>query len=88
MSEFVGEEIEVRFDKRPGPPSTFTWRSTTYRIAEIEALHTRIDSQKRWWRRRHRDYYVVRAESGEVFRLYFNRGPGRKYWVLQTILDD
>lgn len=86
MGEFIGDQIAVRCEAG-GRPVSFTWGGAEYKIAEIEAMRRLIDHRKPWYRRRHRDNYVVRTESGEAFRLYFNRGPGRKYWVLQERLE-
>ncbi len=83
-SEFIGEKIEVYCAKKPYPPTSFVWRGTEYRIKKIEAMKRKLDFQKSWWRRRHRDYYWVRTDTGELFELYFHRGPGRKYWVLYS----
>ena len=87
MGEFIGDEIEVRFATKGGAPSSFVWRKAEHRITEIEAMRRVLDFRKPWWRRRHRDYYVVRTDAGEAFRLYFHRGPGRSYWVLYARLD-
>lgn len=81
-SRFIDEEIEVRFERKPGPPSLFLWRGREYKIEVILEMHRRLDFQRSWWRRRHRDYYIVKVDTGQVFELYFHRGPGRKHWVL------
>ena len=88
MPEFTGDEIKVRFAKKPGPPTSFVWRGDEHIIVEIEAAHQKLDFKKPWYRRRHRDNYVVRTEAGDVFRMYFHRGYGRRYWVLCEQLDD
>ena len=87
MAEFIGDEIEVHFAKKPGEPTSFTWGGEEYKIAKIFAKRRVLDSKKQWWRRRHRDYYVVQTEGAETFRIYFNRGPGRKYWVQYERLE-
>ena len=88
MAEFIGEEIEVHFVKKPGPPTSFIWRGKEHRIAKIHASRRVLDFKKPWWRRRHRDHYVIETEQGQTFRLYFHRGPGRRYWVLYERLED
>ena len=87
MSDFIDEEVIVNFAKRPGPPTSFTWRGVEHRIAEVLQHRLALDFDRRWWQRKHRDYYVVRTETGEVFQLYFHRGPGQRYWVLHKRLD-
>lgn len=79
---FIAEEVEVRFAEKPGPPSSFIWKSTEYKIMEILSARRQIDRRRAWWRRRHRDYYLVRTDTGQIFELYFHRGYGRRYWVL------
>jgi len=86
-AKFVGEEIEVP-EKRPGAPASFVWRGKEYKVAKVESSQRVLDFQKSWWRRRHRDYYVVRAENGQVFKIYRHRGPGRRYWVLFEIIEE
>ena len=80
--QFIAEEVEVHFKGKPGPPSSFTWRGEEYKITEVLSARQKLDFKRAWWRRRHRDYYLVRTEVGRVFELYFHRGPGRRYWVL------
>jgi len=86
MAEFIGDEISVRFSKKPGPPTSFVWCKTEYGIAEVKGIRRVLDFRRPWWRRRHRDYYVVRTDTGETFEMYFHRGPGRRYWVLSRRL--
>jgi hypothetical protein len=79
---FISEEVEVRFATRPGPPSAFVWQGKEYKIVEVLSARQELDFKRAWWRRRHRDHYLVRTEDGRTFELYFHRGPGRRYWVL------
>jgi len=88
MADFYSEGIEVHFDreplmeKKPGLPSAFTWRGREYEIVEVERQYRRLDFKRAWWRRRHRHYYRVKTDMGQVFEIYFHRGPGKRYWVL------
>jgi hypothetical protein len=81
-SRFIAEEVEVRFTDKPGPPVSFIWRGQEYRITEILGARQQLDFKRAWWRRRHRDYYLVKTDDKRIFELYFHRGPGRRYWVL------
>jgi len=85
-AKFVGEEVEVRFEKRPGPPSVVVWRGVEYKVVSVESAQTFLDFQKSWWRRRHRDSYTVKTDSGQTMRLYFYHSRGRQSWVLHEIL--
>jgi hypothetical protein len=83
--KMIAEEIEVEFARKPGPPTSFTWRDKIYPIKRV--LHTWVDTKfgtmekGRWWQRRHRTYYHVLTEAGEEFEFYQDRG--KKYvWIL------
>lgn len=82
MPEFIDDEIAVQFVKKPGHPASFIWRGAEYKIAEIKDVRRVLDFREAWWQRRHRDYYMVKTDTGEAFEIYFHRGPGRRYWVL------
>ncbi len=100
---FIDDEIEVHFAKKPGPPTSFIWRGVEYRITEIKSVKRMLDFQRDWWRRRHRDYYLVKAcprhslgqgsgdksgkDAEETFEIYFHRGYGRRHWVLYKRLE-
>lgn len=86
MTEFIAEEIEVRFAKKPGPPTSFVWRGKEYEIVKILRRWRKLDLQPNWWQRRHRDFYIVRTDTGETLELYFHRGFGRRLWVLSKKL--
>lgn len=80
--QFIGAEVEVRFQEKPGPPTSFLWEGREYHIAQILEFRRTLDFRSVWWRRRHRDWCKVRTKDGRVFELYFHRGPGRPHWVL------
>ncbi len=82
---FIGEEIEVLFEEKPGPPTAVIWRGNRYAVQEVLSMERRLDFSRPWWRRRHRDIYRVRMADGAIFELHFHRGPGRRYWVLYTV---
>jgi hypothetical protein len=88
MPEFIDEEIEVSFERKPGPPAAFTWRGVEHRIVEIEQQWQAIDRRREWWQRRHRDRYIVRTAAGERYEIYYHRGYGRRYWMLFRRLDE
>ena len=88
LTEFIDEEIEVSISQKPGPPTSFVWRENEYKITEIRQMRRVLDFKAAWWRRRHRDYYVVKTDAGEAFEIYFHRGFGRRYWVLLRRLEE
>lgn len=86
MGKFIGAAIEVEFERKPGPPASFIWRDRKYVVQEVIDHQLRLDFGRRWWQRKHRDYYKVRTTEGGLFEIYFNRGPGKRYWVLSKEL--
>lgn len=88
-SRFIDEEIEVRFEHKPGLPSSFLWYGQEYKIEAVLEMRRKLDFKRPWWRRCHRDHYTVRVHTGQIFELYFHRGPGRRHWVLfKELLDE
>jgi hypothetical protein len=80
-------------EKKPGCPDRFVWRGQTYRITEMLGewhdyrrrgrmahnmgeAHLAAASRRGSWGVG-RDYYRVRADSGQVFDLYYDRAPKR-----------
>jgi hypothetical protein len=68
---------EVRFAQEPGPPTSFTWHGQEYEIVEVEKAYRRLDFKRPWWQRRHRDYYQVRTDTGQVFESRRKKTLGR-----------
>lgn len=83
--KFIGEKISVEVADLERP-TAFTWRGQTYQIKEIEASSRRLDLKSTWYRRKHRDYFIVIVGSGQRFELYRHRVPGKPYWVLSREL--
>jgi hypothetical protein len=79
--KFIGERVAVKMADLERPVQ-FTWRGQTYAIARIEASSRRLDFRSAWYRRRHRDYFIVTVATGQRFELYRHRVPGKPYWVL------
>ncbi|MFX1490874.1 MAG: DUF6504 family protein [Promethearchaeota archaeon] len=86
QGKFIGERITVDVIDLETPTS-FTWRTKQYKIVKIEASNRRLDLRSTWYRRKHRDYFIVQVESGERFELYRHRVPGKPYWVLTRQLS-
>lgn len=94
VATFIDEKVAVTCGGEVKSPKSFVWRDRTYTITEL--LHTWPDwgfakgaKQRNWRSRRHRNYYRVRTDSGEVFELYLDRGVklGREVWYLYQRLD-
>jgi len=91
--QFFGQEIKVTVSGEVKVPASFRLGEREYVISEIIAdwaNHGFGQSplrRKRWWQRRHRNYYRVKTTEGEVFEIYYDRGthlehPERKKWFL------
>jgi hypothetical protein len=94
---FINEEVEVFFEqppaleKKPGPPSGFTWRGEQFLIVEI--LNEWHDYERRGRMARNmqpkhasaaarrgswgvgQDYYRVRTQDERLFDIYYDRAP-------------
>jgi hypothetical protein len=91
VTEFIGEPIEIKFERTPWHPTAFVWRDREHAIARVLdawfdfGWGTLKPRPKRWWQRRHRTYYRVETEAGEVFEIYHDRA--RREWTLYRRLE-
>lgn len=90
MPEFISEEIEVNREEKTRNPVSFVWRGRERKIKEIIAFWPDFSypksgaKRKRWWQRKHRNFYRILTEEEEVFEIYFDRGSKREVWILYT----
>ena len=91
--QFIGQDIEVTVSGEVKTPVSFKLGKREYIISEIidywpdygfGRIHT---GRKRWWQRRHRNYYHVKTTEGEIYEIYYDRGinlknPEHKKWFL------
>lgn len=88
MTKFIDEKIEVRYDKKKCIPISFTWKEKEYIIKEIIRMcqdwgfPSSAPSRKNWRMRRHRNYYLVRTESDEIYEIYLDRSEKKRTWIL------
>ncbi len=78
-------------EKKPGCPDAFIWQERTYRIVELlsewhdyrrrgrmsrnmRPEHAAVAAQRGSWGVG-QDYFRVRADSGQIFDIYFDRAP-------------
>ncbi len=93
MPEFYSEKIEVIRDEKTKSPVSFVWKNGEYKIKEVIAGWPDYSFSKsgaktrRWWQRRHRNYYRVLTDKEEVFEIYFDRASKEKEWILYAKLD-
>ena len=88
--ELYADRIEVELEEEARPlasPNAFTWRGQRYGVVRV--LRAWQDAgfadggqrRHRWWERRHRNYFRVQTESGEIWDLYLDRGGGRQWYL-------
>jgi len=85
--KFIGEKIEVVTSPDEPLPLGFTWREKEYSITEIvrkwqDHGFSNAAPVRNWRTRRHRNVYIVIADSGEQFEIYLDRGSGRRQWYI------
>ena len=97
VPQFFGREIEVSVSGEVEVPASFRLDDREYVIVEIVEAWPAYGfglsplRRKRWWQRRHRNYYRVKTTQGEVFEIYYDRGtslknPERRKWFLHRQL--
>ena len=86
--KFIGEPIEVATQGETHAPLCFTWKDKQYHIERV--LLSWFDwnfpagaKRRDWKSRRHRRYYRVATETGEVFEIYRDRRTSERTgdWV-------
>ena len=90
--EFISAEIEVDRNETNGNPVSFRWNNKRSSVKEIIAawqdwgFSGGAPKKKTWRMRRHRNYFRVETDSGEVFEIYHDRGikPGETKWILSV----
>jgi len=91
--QFFSREIEVTVSDGLRAPVSFRLDEQEYVISEIleawsdHGFGLSPSRRRRWWQRRHRNYYRVKTTQGEVFEIYYDRGTNleqakRQKWFL------
>lgn len=90
---FYCEPIQVETSDKLWWPAAFSWRGRRYLVSEViqdwqDWGFGGSDIRKKTWRsRHHRNYFLVKTDSGEVFKIYYDRGTksdSRREWILLT----
>ncbi|MBE0431384.1 MAG: hypothetical protein IBX67_06125 [Dehalococcoidia bacterium] len=91
--EFYCEPIVVETGDELSWPSAFSWRGKRYLVTEVienwqDWGFGGSELRKKGWRlRHHRNYFLVKTDSSEVFKIYYDRGTkigSRREWILLT----
>ena len=95
--KFIGKDIEVTTGGDIKVPVSFRLDDCQYIIDDIleqwpdYGYGKQPPKRKRWYHRRHRNYYKVKTTEGNVFEIYYDRGtnlkhPELKKWFLSRQL--
>jgi hypothetical protein len=94
VETFICERITVSCEGAPAQPVSFVWRKKEYRVAAVKGSwhdwgFARSAPSKDWRSRRHRTYFRVQTEEGEVFEIYLDRANrGNPTWILHKRVGD
>ena len=91
--EFYSEPIQVETDAQTRLPKSFRWRGKSYVISAVEkewqdwGFGATEPRRKNWRLRHHRNYFLVKTDDNQVFKIYYDRGTkltAPKTWILLT----
>ncbi|MBD3299311.1 MAG: hypothetical protein GF341_11690 [candidate division Zixibacteria bacterium] len=94
MPRFIGEKITVETTGTVKQPVRFTWRDTDYEIVEIiqnwqDWGFSSAAPSRNWMTRRHRNYFRVCTNTGDIFEIYLDRSKAPDSgWYLYQQLDE
>ncbi|NLI98599.1 hypothetical protein GX441_08080 [bacterium] len=86
--KFVGEKIKVETMEDEPVPVSFIWAKKSFCVTEIikswqdHSFSEASPKRRTWLMRRHRNVFLVKTSSDEVFEIYLDRGAGRRDWYL------
>jgi hypothetical protein len=93
MPQFHSEKIAVVRDDKTKNPVYFVCENKQYKVKEVIAYWPDYSypksgaKTKKWWQRRHRNYYRVLTEEDQVFEIYLDRGSKEEEWILYAQLE-
>lgn len=85
---FICEKIEVIYDQENFTIKSFTWKGKEYKIIEILStwqdwkFPSSLAGKHTWLQRWHRNYFVIKTDTNEVFEIYLDRKGGKREWIL------
>lgn len=86
--EFICERIKVNYNPQGFGIESFIWRGKEYIIKEIISswqdwkFSNALSGKRTWLQRHHRNYFVVKTDTNEVFELYLDRKGNKRDWIL------
>lgn len=90
-TRLISERIKVELEDTPQglrQPVAFLWRGKRFVIKRILSALLDVgfgagEITRTWYRRRHRNYFRVETEEGEIFEIYLDRSGSRRDWILK-----
>jgi hypothetical protein len=93
---FLAREIKVTSAEGVKTPVAFMLDGREYKVVEVmewwqDAGYGNSETNKNWRTRHHRSYYRVKADDGNVYEMYFDRGTNlrhpeyRKWYLTQKL---
>jgi hypothetical protein len=81
---FIARGIKVTSAEGVKTPVAFTLDGREYKVVEVtewwqDAGYGNSETNKNWRTRHHRSYYRVKADDGETYEMYFDRGTSLKH---------
>ncbi len=88
LMEFICEKIKVTYDREDFLIKGFIWRDKEYKIIEIIStwqdwkFSSSLSSKRTWLQRHHRNYFIVKTDTAEIFQIYLDRKGNKREWIL------
>lgn len=95
-TKLISERIEVETAAPAGglqEPVAFTWRGHRFAVrrivnAWVDTGFGRGEVTRTWYNRRHRNYFRVEADDGQIYEFYLDRSGKRREWFLARRVSD
>jgi hypothetical protein len=93
---YFARQIEVTTGGEVKAPESFMLDGREYAVTEVvefwpDAGFGSSETKKSWRTRHHRSYYRVKADDGNIYEMYFDRGTNlrhpeyRKWYLTQRL---
>ena len=90
MSEFIGKKVKADCIQEVGwkRPLALTLDKKFFKVKKIISRWEEHTQQKYWRDRKHRVWYEVKLDDGNIYQLYWDRGAygkGRDWILLKRL---
>jgi hypothetical protein len=95
-ARFIFSEIEVLSPKYPKRPKEFVWQGRRHKVTKVVTswfdfgLPAGSPRRANWRLRRHRKYFLVQSDDGQLYEICWDRGAkgGKGVWILSRAYQD